>query len=255
MLRTLIVLLGVTVCFLGRTGSARAADRTVTAGTMPAYPPGPQQEFAEAYILGRLEVGIRFTYFVLTDPGKRIFSDSSGNGVFLGGFTEGISIDGLAEKQSALPSLYARYRINDYFAVEAGWETLGAETMTYFGHTDGDVELSGLSLLGVGFLTNDTRVTPFAGAGLAYLMGSFDHAPWGQGVHIIESDDAIALLLNAGASIDVGNRLEVDLAFRYVKADVNSRFYLRHGSATSNHASWSFPFDNWAVQLGLKYMF
>lgn len=226
----------------------------------PAAPTGswleeiPWEEIHESYIRDRLSAGLRWTFFALTDDSQQEFD---AGGTFIGGFTTGISIDRLDESHEWFPTLYLRWEASDYVSIEFAWEKLVAATRTYWdGHTDGDVILSGPSLLVVGRYPNDTDFTPYAGIGLAFLDGEFDHAPWGQGYHIIRADGTYGLLLQVGCSTPIADRVHFDLTLRYMMADSDAHFYLHHGGGrTTNHAYWTFPLDNFGAHLGFRYAF
>jgi len=237
---TLIMLFSVTVA-LSATGQVAMQDTAFS-------------DFYEEWIVDRLELGIRFVHFGFTDAEEQMFD---GGGTFIGGFTEGISIDALEEKQDYMPVFYARWWFHEYFGIELGWERLEGETDTYWdGHTDGNLFAYGPTLLLVGsYRMQDYPAQPYAGLGVAYLFADFDDDPWDEGIHNIKVDDTTAFLAEAGCTFDVYKNLKADLALRYMWAEVDSEFYLQYGEVKTNQRSWAFPIDNWAVQLGLLYAF
>ena len=199
----------------------------------------------------RISVGVRSAHFDFTNNKKRIFA---ADGEFIGGFTEGISIDELNEIQNYRPLVYGRYQCTDYIALEIAQERIRGDALTYWdGHTDGELDVKGVSLTFLGVFANATRFQPYAGAGVAYLDAEFDHAPWGQGVHIIDTEKrTTGYLVTAGCSVAVWSGLSIDIEIRYLEADVDSHF-----SFVPNNSNyyWTFPIDNWAGQAGVKWTF
>ena len=202
------------------------------------------------WLRDRVSVGARVTHFTFTDNKERIFSE---NGEFIGGFTEGISIDELDEIQNHDPLLYGRYHFSDYIALEVAQERMRGDALSYYGHTDGELVIDGFSLQLMGSYPNSTIFTPYIGVGAALLFAEFDHAPWGYGVHIIDTEsETVGLLASAGCSISVWNRLSIDVDLRYLEASVDSHFNF---VPNASHYYWEFPLDSWAAQVGAKWTF
>ncbi len=203
-----------------------------------------------ASLQDRFSVGVRYTYFDFTGGTERMFAQS---GEFIGGFTEGISIDRLDEIQNSSPTLYGRCRVFKYVAIEVGQEKLRGDARTYYGHSDGELDVDGLSLQILGTLPNRTPFEPYVGAGVAFLDAEFDHAPWGQGVHIIDTEDGTrGLVASAGCGIRLWKGLSIDIIVRYMQADIDAHF---HWVPDDRHYYWTFPIDNWAGQAGVKWTF
>jgi opacity protein-like surface antigen len=198
----------------------------------------------------RISIGIRSAHFDFTQNKKRMFT---ADGEFIGGFTEGISIDRLKELQNYEPLIFGRLRCTDYIAVELAQERMRGDARSYYGHTDGELDVKGVSLTLLGIFANTSRLQPYAGAGVAYLSAEFDHAPWGYGVHLIDTaSHTTGYLVTVGCSATIWRGLAVDIAARYLEADVDSHFsYVPNAS----HYYWTFPIDNWAWQAGLKWTF
>lgn len=214
---------------------------------------GKSNIFYEKFIQDRLDVGLRVSYFEFDNPLKRTFNE---DGSFRGGFTAGISLDTIEEDQNYLPVLYLRYWVHRYIGVELGWERLAAGTSTYWdGHSDGDLEASGPTILLIASTDRAKRVYVYAGFGYAQLMADFDDDPWGEGIHNIKVEDTTATIMEFGAVVGLGRNLKLDLTARHLVADIDSHFWLQYGEVRRNDRYWSFPVDNWAAQIGLLYSF
>jgi len=204
----------------------------------------------QEWIAARLSVGARITHFEFTDGEEQMFDES---GQFIGGFTEGISIDQLDEIHNYNPLIYGRYRFTKYFSVEVAQERIRGDARSYYGHTDGELDVKGVSLQALLTASRASRFQPYAGLGVAYLDCEFDHAPWGYGVHIIDTEsDTIGYLATLGCTATVWRRLSIDGELRYLVADVDSHF---HFVPNRSHFYWTFPIDNWAAQVGAKWTF
>jgi hypothetical protein len=218
--------------------------------------------FYERFVVDHVELGLRSSYFRLTEPTRRIYDQ---NGTFIGGFTEGISIDELQERQSLWPIPYLHINLDRYFGAEFGWEHFRARTSTYGvppweSHTDGDL-VAGGPLFGLrGCYANRTRFAPFVMAGCALLKTDFEEDEWwyAGGLHSIDVKNTVGVVVAGGCAARLIQNLWVELAVRRMWADIEAHYYIsmsRDGRNRTNETDWTFPFGNWSGQLGLKYDF
>ena len=225
----------------------------------------PEVENAPSPLAGRLEVGTRVTYFILQD-------DSSDS--FLG------SINQLNDEQDYIPyKLFADWMITPAIGVELTWDDLkaGAQTDEVDEHVDGDFELMGPVVTVFGRYKNKTIFTPFAGAGLSYMFGDFEETQWWAMGYSHESDwaalgypdearhnitrridvdDSLGWILTCGSDVRITPRLSANLYARYEYLEADATFVEKRGEVdVVNHESSSIPFSNFALGLGVKYVF
>ncbi len=204
-----------------------------------------------------IQVGARFSYFRLVNNVERIYD----NGRFVGGFTRGISIDRLVERQNPFPLPFVRLIPIPALAVEAAWERMVLITRTYWDyHSDGDLILSGPSLTLIGRLPLTDHIIAYLGLGRVFWNASFDH--WDDfyaAGRTIEVRDTKGTLWSVGCEVRAWRQLSVDLAVRHLRTDVDSLFYIddppRDGRNLYNIHTWTFPLDNWTWLLAATWTF
>jgi hypothetical protein len=223
-------------------------------------------------VADRLELGMRFNYFMLADSKK-----SSG---FVGSITE------LREKRdfSLLddqfpylpPGWFARYKVDRYWGVEVLWNELRmtGENPAHEGR-DGVFEFRGPLVCVIGRYPNRTAWTPYGGLGMAFYEGGFDHEGWWANGYVTPADyerlgpeprrgktrrmyvdDTVGYAICAGTDVKLWERLYADLIVRYVLAetDVSWSVYMgRH--EMSRDGPQTLPFDHYAIGIGLKWEF
>ena len=214
-----------------------------------------EKPFYQQFIKDRLEIGLRMTYFKYTDAEKRSY-DANGN--LTGGYTAGISTYNLADVQYYAPLPYLRYNIIKYLALQIAWErTKGkADTLDPVDpHNDGNLILSGPSLMLLGRYPNETIFTPYAGIGFAFLSADFEEDDsWSQdGFLNMESEDTTGFMLSLGCSIQLMEYVAVDLSLSYMQAKSDTRYWIR--GENYDRATWEYPADALLYQMGVKFLF
>lgn len=252
-------------CFSGLSGAPLDSRRTSdtewksTDACIEDYLVQPAVDsFYLKYIYARLELGMRHQYFYILDSRQDHFNE---NGEFTGGYGHDISMDVLQERQVLRPNLFGRYRFNRYLALEAGWESMSANVITYWdNHRDGIVNIEGTALMLVGRYPNETRYTPFLGAGWAALNSNFsmeEKIHQGRGfTREISVENTQAFLCSAGCDVKLKHRFVLNATLRYLYADVNGQFHILWGDDTiTNQFYFDLPMSNIAAQLGIAYAF
>lgn len=231
--------------------------------------------FYNKYLLNKLEIGTRLNYQILTDSDSGAKGGTQGEGTYLG------TIYALDEIQEVLPNLYATYFFTQYFGVELAYESIEAETVaTSIGYSttksDGDVYLGGPTLSLVGRYPNHTKFTPYVSLGVGYFFGDFDEAAhWGLGysdpsvyealgspstsnngkIRIMEVDDEVALVMAAGCTYKITDRLSLDLSLSYTAVETDATFTGYVDGIQYIEQDGSFPLDNVALRAGISFSF
>ncbi len=209
------------------------------------------------YVAERLEIGLRLSHFGFRDPERATVSATGERG----GYAPGISTYTLKEKQSYLPLPYFRYNITPYVGLQLAWERLegktgtrDAHTLEPYDHSNGNAVLSGPSFMVYGRYPFD-GIAPYAGLGLVLFSGTFKPEPgWhANGLRNMAMDDTLGYLATLGTSVRLYEVWEADLSLSYMHARPDARYWMRGDSRP--RATWEFPMDSWAMQLGLKYAF
>ncbi len=223
--------------------------------------PGSVSSFYDRFIRDHLSIGLRVSHFSFTDPSERTYDE---NGNLAGGYVRGISTYDLEEQQTYTPYPYILYSVNPYIALQIGWERIEGRAWTLdFAdpHYDGDAIYRGPSFTVLGRWDNDTRFTPFAGAGIAKLEGDFDewHNWSAGGLRNMTCDSATGYLFTLGSSIStegtsyaICDRIEIDVSVSYMKLESDARYWLAP-EAPHNRAHWTWPADNILFQIGVRY--
>lgn len=226
-------------------------------------------------IRDRLELGLRVTYYQLTD-GKNNDPDGDGN-YFLG------SINELEEEQSTQLRPYARYFVIPYLGFELSMEEMSLITRKWTStyDTDGIIKVDGPAFSLVGRYPNESRFTPYGQLGFFLAKGDFDYAEWwhngfpeyGQAFldwqamgsppwpnngyqRNIDISDETGTFWAGGCSIKLMDHLSLDVQARYMMLDVDAHYTLSFGGVVrDDRGYYSFPLDNWAYQMGVKYVF
>ena len=204
---------------------------------------------------GRLEPGLRMTHFHFISP-SHVTYDAYGN--ILGGYVAGISTYSLEEKQSGDLDLYLRYWFLPRVGLQAAWESVRGRAWTLDTadpHYDGDMVLSGPSLLLMARYPNKTRCTPYAGVGLAWLQGDFrEEASWSAGGwRNMSASDTTGTLVSLGCEVKIWRRLQADFTLSYLNAESDAAWW--YLTDTAYRAQWTWPADSYLTQLGLTYAF
>jgi hypothetical protein len=252
--------------------TAAIADSPVASGSGEVTPDAKEPFNV---LKDKLELGLRMTYYQLTE-GKNNDPDGDGN-YFLG------SINELEEEQSSQLRPYARYFPVPYVGVELSWEEMSLITRKYTStyDTDGIIKVDGPAFSLVGRYPNETRFTPYGQAGLFMANGGFQYAKWwhngfpeyGQAFfdwqamgspawpnggyqRNIDISDEMGTFFAGGCSIKLFDHLSLDLQARYMMLDVDAHYTLSFGGVVrDDRGTYTFPLDNWAYQMGLKYTF
>jgi opacity protein-like surface antigen len=237
-------------------------------------------DWCNQFLANRLEVGLRWTYFSLTDPKK----DSG----FLG------SIDELEEDQVSNPYPYLRYYFTKYLGLEVGYDQLRAITRknttppTDFPDykkskdSDGTLNLEGPVLELLARYPNNSRFTPYAGVGVIFYSAEFEMESWwhngfdsyydpslqewidagkpewpnGGYRRTISLSDTTAYLVSGGCAVKIWQQIEIDAEVRYTQADADAHYALSYyGNVVDDRGTSNFPLDNTAWQVSLKYVF
>jgi hypothetical protein len=221
-------------------------------------------KFYDHALYRRLEVGARSQYVSLRDKSTTRFEDS---GKPIDPSTPGYSAKAMDEEQKVRPLPFARYRFTPYFAAELGWESIHAKANPFWDdRTDGTVTARGPALLFHARLPTRTRATPFAALGLALLDGRFNMNPdWHEGTDPRTGDlitrnmsvnNPVGFIVSGGCDVRLRHRLSLNLTLRYMDAEVEADYYVRHvDESRSNVTRVTLPLDNWAAQCGLVYAF
>lgn len=233
---------------------------------------------------GRLQVGTRSTAFLLTRPDKD---------TFLG------SIDRLEAQQNLWPLKgFLRWLLSPVWAVDLAWDGIRATTRTTdIGHSNGDLLLAGPILSGVARRTftrhvhsHTYQITPYAGGGLAYFFGDFDHDPvWFHGFgrspretsdwpaaqreyqawldegapdwpnsgyrRTLKFDHALGLVLNGGCQIQFHRHWFADVHLRYVHMESDATFSMSWYGEVFERVHATFPLNHWTAGVGIGYAF
>lgn len=212
------------------------------------------RDFFDEFIVDHLEIGLRISHFSFKEPSERTY-DADGN--LAGGYTAGISTYDMEEEQHYFPLPYLRYNFLPYVGLQFGWENIEGKTITLDtdAHSDGNVVLSGPSLMLYGRYPIEEMFAPYAGIGMVFFSGNFDEeSGWhADGLRNMTADDCTGTLLTLGSSITVYENLEADVSFSYLKAESDGTYWMR-GDAQPR-ATWTFPCDSWLFQVGVKYAF
>jgi outer membrane protein W len=226
---------------------------------------GEGNNFYKKFVQGKLQVGTRVVYRVLTDSDSGNRGGSYGSGTYLG------TIYALDEKQSYVPDkLFLTYFFSKHFGLELAYDSIETETMATSGtwetlKTDGDAMLSGPTLSLLARLPNNTA-TPYVGIGVGFLNGDFDEDAswaseyWYDGTVLRERvmivDSVTALLLTAGATRNLDKNWFLDCSVQYVQADPDVTFQgFLNGINDNVNQTGHFPMSNVAFRLGIGYTF
>ena len=120
-------------------------------------------------ILSHIEIGLRTSYLTLDET--EYHYDAAGEIVdgYLGSITE------LKAEQDYSPMLYANITYSDWLSLQIGYERYEVRTGRFWDdETDGSFQFSGPSVLLQLRYANQTRFTPYVGAGVAMLDVDFD---------------------------------------------------------------------------------
>ena len=72
----------------------------------------------------------------------------------------------------------------------------------------------------------------------------------------IELSDTIGFVASGGCAVQLWKNVELEADVRYMKADVDANYTLSYyGRAIDERGPFTFPMDNWATQISLKYLF
>lgn len=222
-----------------------------------------EEKFIADYIHGKLQIGTRSVYRILTDDDSGHKGGGYGSGTYLG------TIYGLDEEQRYAPSkVFINYYFSKYFGFGLDYDSIKVRTLATDGYThadktDGDAILSGPTLSVFARIPNSTSFTPYFGVGIGFFSGSFDEDPaWattvdGGGVRtrVMDVEDTRAVLLTSGLTWAFAANWMVDLSVQYVKADPDATFYGYNDGVLDTERPGHFPMDNVAFRLGIVYSF
>jgi opacity protein-like surface antigen len=225
----------------------------------------------------RVEVGMRSAYVQLYEPRRR---DYDRQGEFTGGFLG--SIDKLSEKQNLMPTPFVRVTFNDAVGLQIGYASLAAKTATYYGHSDGTIELDGPTFELYCRYRMPSGLIPYGAFGLAPLRANFKHdglwhhgfspgdpeaydnwvadgkPAWPNGGYrrTIKLSNATAWMLSAGCAYALNENWSVDVGLRHMAVDVDANYYLsRYGENRQDRGSYTFPMSNGSLLMSMAYDF
>lgn len=229
----------------------------------------------ERYVKGKLSIGTRGVYRILTNSDSGAKGGDEGDGTFLG------TIYALDEEQNCLlVQPFLTYYFNKYLGFELAYDNMEAKTLA-IGHysdekNDGSVSLDGPTLTLQGRYLNHTSFTPYAGMGLGFFNGNFDAEPawelgyndpadyvrlgspttlYGGRYRQMEVDNTVAFLLTAGTTWKIYRNWSVDLSAEYIQANADATFLGYVHDVRYTKKSGSFPMDNVAFRMGIVYEF
>ncbi len=227
------------------------APESVPAESVPAKAEGTMERFS---------IGTRITWFELETTRKN---------TFLG------HIDELEAIQDGTPDkLYADWWFHRYVGAEVSLERVEARTHNDDpeGISDGNLLAEGFAVSLLGRYANQSRITPFAGVGVAFLSIAFDEEPWwalgygspedyerlgrpavarGKTREMLPEDSGEGFIVAAGADIRLFRHLSASLYWRYMDLDTK----MGYRTAGEEKAPKEIPLSNMAYGAGLKYVF
>ncbi|MBA4386862.1 MAG: hypothetical protein C0404_02705 [Verrucomicrobia bacterium] len=203
------------------------------------------------------DFGTRVTWFMLTDSRrKEDLSDS-----FYG------SINELKARQNLLPVKFFAHRyLTPDLGIDFSWDQIKVTARKIGGHTDGTFDLKGPIVSLIGHYRKSTVCTPYAGAGFALMITSFDPdynwkyailpdtgehkngVAWSQNFY---PDDALGLVVYAGATFNVAESWSVDFLVRYISMDLDFTHKNYVGDETTDSSSITFPMSSITVGIGV----
>ena len=203
-------------------------------------------------------IGTRITYFWLRDR-KRDFQ--AGIGATPGSFYG--SINQLDAQQNYLPlKIFVDYKFSPYCGVELMYDQLRADAITQIdGHSDGTINLIGPIASIIGRYPNATRLTPYAGLGVAYFFAKFDENPrWSEPPgrnfrQTFELDNTAGWIVCGGCDVKISGPWSADLFLRYTEVDVSGIHWLNGQENNIGGRHPDFPLSNIAAGMGVRYSF
>lgn len=243
---------------------AESEPVSVSVTPAPAAPESVRSEAVPAVEaslpLEAFSIGTRATWYELETTRKN---------TFLG------HIDELEAIQDDAPTkLYADWWFHRHVGAEVSLDRVEART-----HNDDPEGISDGNLLAEGFVVallgrypNETRITPFAGAGIAFMSISFEEEPWwalgysspesyemlgsptvsrGKTREMLPKDSSEGLVLAAGADIRLFRHVSANLYWRYMELDTEMGYRI----AGEIKAAREIPLSNMAYGIGVKYVF
>ncbi len=217
-----------------------------------------ESSFYTKFIKDRVQIGTRSAHRILTDDDSGHKGGGYGSGTFLG------TIYGLDAKQNYFPrQLYGRFFINDIFGVEIGYDQYKAKSLTRNPpYTDGDLEVSGITLSLIGFYRNTSKFTPYLGLGLGFFSSNFSEiANWRSSYNGLRqrrmiTDDVNATIVSLGVLWEFTERWNLDLSAKYIgNADIDAVFKGYTYGILDTVQPGHFPMDSYALQIGVSYTF
>ncbi len=215
---------------------------------VPARGPALQESTLSERTAGRLEIGFRYIQISLNDTDR----SAPGTRNYLG------SIDRLNEKQPRLPYPFINYHFQPNWGISLAFDRFGAETIKTVSRnesdTDGTIYVRGPVLSLRGRYPNESRLTPFCEAGLAYYFGKFAHDHQWRHVgasRIMDINDTVAVVLAAGMDVGIYGGWSLQLYARYNNAKVKGT-YTRDGLYME---SATLPLKHFAYGIGTLYSF
>ena len=219
--------------------------------------------FFTEYLKDRVRIGTRLGGRLLIDSDSGHKGGTYGSGTYLG------TIYALEEKNTWLPNKpFLAYSLTRYLEIEAAYDTMTSATLATDSDsgvekTDGDAVLAGPTISLIAKYPNDFNVVPYIGLGLGFFNGDFletedwAHSDWGtsQRDRLMVVDSSIGLLLTAGLSWNFSDHWSLDCSLQYVKTDSDATFYGYTDGVLDTEQSGHFPFDNFAMRLGMAYTF
>lgn len=234
-----------------------------------------KSDFYADYLFGRLEIGTRVNYSILTDSDSGAAGGTQGEGTFLG------TIYALDENQNYTPkNVFARYFFTKYIGIELAYDSVEAETVAPSVYTttktDGDISLAGPTVSLVGRYPNSSSFTPYVSLGVGFFSGDFEESDdWALGYYdpaeyealgspttayygttrVMDVDDEIALLVGIGVAYRFTKHLSLDMSLQYTAVEADATFSsYKYGTLVSEQDG-SFPLDNVAVRAGITFSF
>lgn len=231
-------------------------------------------------IFDHIEIGLRTSYLGLDESEYHYDAEGVIVDGYLGSITE------LKGEQNYNPTLYANITYSDWLSLQLGYERYEVRTGRYWDDdTDGSFRFSGPSLILQLRYANQTRFTPYAGAGVAMLNVDFDMIGWwhngfggtdalvnysnwrdsgspqwpngGYQRNLKVVDDFVFKpVWQLGCQCRLTEHISLDLDGRYITLDSKLDYTLeRYGNVIDDRGTSRFPMESWIVDLGILWCF
>ncbi len=220
-------------------------------------------DFYNNYIKGKLQIGTRSVYRLLTKDDSGHKGEGFGSGTYLG------TIYGLDEKQNLVPSnFYARYLFNKYFGFELAYDKISAETVAFDSYrfvvkTDGDINLSGFAVNLYFCYPNFSKFIPYFAVGVGSYSADFDaRNEWtyspifdNRAYNQMDLSSVTGFSFGVGTEWVFAERWRLDLSVQYLSVDVDGVYTGYFDDELYTTQPGHFPMDNISFRLGIAFQF